>query len=68
MQQTGLDERYRDKDGPIAKKYGKTSIAKLRLTYPDFAPLQNQYSKLIDVLDKLDEPSLLKLIKDTPAE
>jgi hypothetical protein len=66
MDPPGLDGRHRDKNGRIAKKHGNTLISTLRETYPGFAPHENRYSKLIDVLHKLDEPSLTKLVKDTP--
>jgi hypothetical protein len=68
MQQPGLDDRHRDKDGRIAKKHGNTLISTLRNIYPGFAPKEHGTAKLIDVLDRLDEPSLTKLVKDTKAE
>jgi hypothetical protein len=33
MQQPGLDQRHRDKDGTIARKHGNTLIRTLRETY-----------------------------------
>jgi hypothetical protein len=33
MQQPGLDNRHRDKDGTIARKHGNTLIRTLRETY-----------------------------------
>jgi hypothetical protein len=65
MEQPGLDGRHRGKDGRIAKKHGNSLVASLRLTYPGFAPKEKGTAKLIDILDRLDEPSLTHLIKDT---
>jgi hypothetical protein len=64
MEQPGLDDRHRDKDGRIAKKHGNTMISTLRRTYPGFAPGEQGTAKLIHVLDRLDEPSLRKLIAE----
>jgi hypothetical protein len=68
MEQPGLDGRHRDKDGRIAKKHGNTLIATIRLTYPGFAPKERGTAKLIDVLERLDEPSLTKLVQDMPKD
>jgi hypothetical protein len=68
MQQPGLDGRHRDQDGPIARQHGATLISTLRVIYPDFAPYERGSSKLIDVLYRLDEPSLAKLIEDLPSD
>jgi hypothetical protein len=68
MEQPGLDGRHRDKDGRIAKKHGNTLISTLRLTYPGFAPNEKGSVKLIDVLHRLDWPSLTKLVKATPPD
>jgi hypothetical protein len=65
MEQPGLDQRHRDKNGRIAKKHGNTLVSTLRNTYGSgFAPGIDGKTKLIDVLHKLDEPSLSKLIDD----
>jgi hypothetical protein len=64
MQQPGLDGRHRDKDGRIAKKHGNSLIASIRLTYPGFAPDEKGSAKLIDVLHRLDFPSLTKLVNE----
>ena len=65
MKEPGLDGRHRDKDGRISKKHGNTLISTLRQTYgPGFAPAEQGHSKLGDVLHRLDDPSLSKLIKD----
>ncbi len=64
MKQPGLDGRHRDKDGEISKKHGNSLISTLRKTYgQDFAPKLKDTDKLSDVLDKLDESSLTKLIQ-----
>jgi hypothetical protein len=64
MEQPGLDGRHRDKDGRIAKKHGNTLVASIRLNYPGFAPNERGSAKLIDVLDRLDEASLTKLLNE----
>ena len=64
---TALD-RHRDKTGAIARKYGHTLIRTLRLDYgDDFAPDCPESAKLIDMLDRLDEVSLAKLVTDYEA-
>jgi hypothetical protein len=66
MDQPGLDKRHRDRNGEIARKHGNTHISTLRRTYgASFAPGINESEKLIDVLHRLDEPSLSHLIRDT---
>ena len=47
MQQPGLDNRHRDKNGTIARKHGNTLIRTLRETYgPGFAPGCDPNAKL----------------------
>ena len=66
MQQPGLDQRHRDKDGTIARKHGNTLIRTLRETYgPGFAPGCDPDAKLSDCLHKLDEKSLSQLVHDS---
>jgi hypothetical protein len=66
MEQPGLDNRHRDKDGRIALKHGNTLIRTLREKYgPGFAKGEDDYATLSVVLHSLDEPSLNKLIADT---
>ena len=68
MKQPGLDHRHRDKDGEISKKHGNTLVGTLRKTYgPTFASGFSDHDKLSDVLAKLDEPSLSKLVRDHEA-
>jgi hypothetical protein len=65
MEQPGLDQRHRDKNGRIAKKHGNMLVNTLRNTYGSgFAPGIGGKTQLIDVLHNLDEPSLSKLIDD----
>lgn len=60
----GLDARHRDKNGEISRKHGNTLISTLRKTYGDgFAAGEPATAKLSEVLARLDEPSLSKLIK-----
>jgi hypothetical protein len=69
VEQPGLDNRHRDKDGQIARKHGNTLIATLRQTYgASFAKGHPDNAKLVDVLHQLDEPSLSKLVHDTHGE
>jgi hypothetical protein len=61
----GLDNRHRDKNGEISRKHGNTLISTLRKTYgSSFAVGFPDDAKLHDVLAKLDEPSLSKLVQD----
>ena len=56
---------HRDKSGDIAHKYGDMLIRTLRVKYGyTFAQGESNASKLIDVLERLDEPSLHQLIRD----
>jgi hypothetical protein len=64
MDQLGLDERHRDKDGEISKKHGNTLVSTLRREYgAGFAPGIDGNRKLSEVLQQLDEPSLRHLIR-----
>jgi len=52
----------------ISKKHGNALIGTLRKTYgPVFASGFSDRDKLSDVLHKLDEPSLSKLVQDHDA-
>jgi hypothetical protein len=67
MQQPGLDQRHRDKDGTIARKHGNTLIGTLRRTYGEnFAGGIADTEKLSDVLHRLDDQSLAQLVRGTP--
>jgi len=64
MQQPGLDNRHRDKDGTIAKKHGNTLIQSLRETYgAGFAPDCDPDAQLSDCLEKIDGHSLSQLVR-----
>ena len=66
MQQPGLHNRHRDKDGTISRKHGNTLIRTLRQIYgPGFAPHCDPNSKLSDCLDRIDEESLSQLVHDS---
>ena len=57
--------RHRDKNGELGRKHGNTLIRTLRKTYgANFALGRGDNETLSDVLHKLDEPSLSKLIHD----
>ena len=63
-----FDTRHRDKSGEISRKHGNTLIRTLRKTYGEsFAGSCSNKKKLGDVLHKLDEPSLTRLIHDDEA-
>ena len=59
----GADARYRDKSGEMSRNHGHTLIGTLRISYGTrFAKGCTDDEKLSDVLAKLDEPSLFKLV------
>jgi hypothetical protein len=65
LEQPGLHGRHRDKNGELSKKHGNTLVRTLRKVYGQhFAEGCSPEQKLSDVLDKLDEPSLSKLVHD----
>jgi hypothetical protein len=58
-------ERYRDKNGEMSRKHGNTLLRTLRKHYgDDFAAGCDGNEKLSDVLHKLDELSLSRLVRD----
>jgi len=61
----GASARYRDKTGEIGRKHGNTLIGRLRISYGSrFATGCANDEKLSEVLVKLDERSLFKLVRD----
>lgn len=61
-------ERHRDKNGQISRKHGNTLISTLRKHYgKDFAYGCADGDQLSDILQKIDEPSLSKLVRDEEA-
>jgi len=65
MPESATIHRHRDKNGEISRKHGNTLIRTLRKTYgAGFAPGCRDDETLGEVLHKLDEPSLSKLIHD----
>jgi hypothetical protein len=65
MQQPGLHNRHRDKNGEISRKHGNTLVRTLRRIYgAHFAAGQPETAKLSEVLHALDEPSLSALAHD----
>ena len=65
MQQPGLHNRHRDKNGEISRKHGNTLVRTLRRMYGhNFAAGEPDTAKLSDVLHALDEPSLTALVHD----
>lgn len=68
MDETAIDGRHRDRNGELSKKHGNTLVRTLRKSYgEDFAKGFSETTKLSDVLQTLDEPSLSKLVKDHTA-
>ena len=64
----GVNARYRDNDGDISRKHGNTLIGTLRTSYGSrFAKGCADDETLSEVLGKLDEPSLSKLVRDHKA-
>ena len=62
MEELGLDNRHRDKNGEISKKHGNTLISTLRHTYGQgFAPGQPGHKKLSENVE-----SLSQLVKGLP--
>jgi hypothetical protein len=65
MEEPGLDQRHRDKNGEIARKHGDKLIATLRRIYGrGFAPGCGDHEKLSDVLRRMNEHSLSLLVHD----
>jgi hypothetical protein len=65
MPESATIQRHRDKNGQIGRKHGNTLIRTLRKTYgANFAKGCGDNETLSDVLHKLDESSLNKLIHD----
>jgi hypothetical protein len=63
-----VDARYRDKSGEISRKHGDTPIGTLRISYGSrFDKGCADSEKLNEVLAKLDEPSLFRLVRDHKA-
>ena len=61
-------ERRRDKNGQMSRKHGNTLISTLRKHYgTDFAYGCADSDTLGDILQRLDEPSLNKLLRDEEA-
>jgi hypothetical protein len=65
MEQRGLDQRHRDKNGEIGKKRGNTLVRTLRKIYgTTFAAGQPETAKLSDVLQDLNDTSLSQIVHD----
>lgn len=65
MEQPGLHNRHRDKNGEISKKHGNTLVSTLRAIYGDgFAAGFSPNAKLSDVLAETGERSLSQLHRD----
>jgi hypothetical protein len=57
-------DRHRDKNGAMSRKHGNTLIRTLRKHYGRNFALGCDDDKLSDVLHKVDEPSMIKLVRD----
>jgi hypothetical protein len=65
MEQPGLNGHHRHKDGEISCKHGDTLIGTLRRVYsPGFAKGAIDAERLKNVLARLDEGSLSRLVHD----
>ncbi|WP_158747158.1 hypothetical protein [Acidisphaera sp. L21] len=65
MLQPGLNGRHRDLNGEVSRKHGNTLLSTLRQHYGhEFALGLPGETKLSEVLHKLDEFSLTKLVHD----
>lgn len=65
MQEPGLDDRHRDKNGEISRKHGNTLVRTLRKIYgPSFATGKPETAKLSEILADLHKNSLSQLVKD----
>lgn len=65
MQQPGLGDRHRDRNGEISRKHGNTLVRSLRRIYGEqFARGFPETATLAEVLHQLDEPSLSALHRD----
>ena len=65
MDQPGPHGRHRDRNGELSKKHGNTLVRTLRKVYGEhFAEGCSPEERLSDVLQKMDEPSLSRLVHD----
>ena len=65
MDRPGPHGRHRDKNGWLSRKHRNTLMRTLRMVYGQhFAEGCGPEERLSDVLHKLDEPSLSKLVHD----
>jgi hypothetical protein len=65
MDQPGLQDRHRNRDGEISRKHGNTLIHTLRRVYgAGFAQGAADEERLEEVLARLDERSLSQLVED----
>jgi len=65
MPESPMLDRARDPNGEISRDYGNTPIGVLRRAYgQDFGKGCSDEDKLRDMLPKLDEPSLSRLMID----
>jgi hypothetical protein len=65
MEQPGLNQRHRDKDGEIGRKHGKTPVATMRRIYgASFAKDADGRKTLSEILAEIDERSLNQLVQD----
>lgn len=65
MDQPGLVERHRDKNGEISRKHGNTEVRTLRNMYgKHFAAGVPETTKLSALFDKLDAGSLSQILRN----
>jgi hypothetical protein len=64
VDQPGLDNRHRDKNGQISRKHGNTLIGTLRRHYGAKVPTElDNDEKLEDVLARYSQQSLSQMLK-----
>ena len=64
MDQPGLDNRHRDKNGQISRKHGNTLVAQLRKHYGSKVPSELKDNETLgDVLARYSEQSLSHMMK-----
>ena len=65
MEQPGLQNRHRDRNGEISRKNGNTLVGRLRKVYgASFAEGAQPHENLSDILAEMDDHSLSQLAHD----
>jgi hypothetical protein len=68
MKEVDVDHRYRARNGEISRRHGKTEVKMLRKVYGvNFALYFLPNARLAEIVDMLDENSLMQLVSDHEA-